>query len=690
MGLSRRTLLRLITSGTFFATAGRSTGGLAKPKAKTLSQNGAQHPASDDTLEAAALTFPQGVASADPQPDAVMLWTRAAPLTDVLPTVPLTLHVSESETFDDLILEVELRSSVENDYTVRIYIDGLQPSRTYYYRFFGGADTRSRIGRTRTAPAPAAAERVNLAFASCQSYEHGYYGSWARMLADDVAASATDQIHCVLHLGDFIYERRWNTRLDGSALTRSMPDFPDGITTPEYRYATSLADYRHLYKVYLSDPHLQAARARWPFVCVWDDHEFSDDNFQSYTTYENAPKFEPQRKLNANQSWFEYIPTVLDELREQPAHNFIATDLSTDLNAKPQESANQRALDSLCIYRRLRWGKNLDIVLTDNRSYRSEPCVPETLASAVGLPVNSVKLIEIADAGRAYNNGNPPKFLPYGDGKVPNPGYDREPGTILGEPQREWMLETLQQSDAKWKLWGNSLPLLPMRLDLSSVPFSDYEDGIFNIDGWAGFPHEFKQIMGAIEQAEVTGLVSLSGDHHMHGAGSVNRDPSDNEAPALAVDFNVTGISSSQLFEDLVHVAKTGDSDFQALVYRESSEGLIPAWNMTMIDGSLPAYLYTQTGLSSIPRWLGPNPANPGLTYVDVTSNGYGLATFNDTDMSVQLVSVDMPKEAVTSAPKIRYIASFRLPLWSTGEQPALEGPTFKYGAPFPYDPPTT
>ena len=112
-----------------------------------------------------------------------------------------------------------------------------------------------------------------MAFVCCQSYEQAYYGSWARMLADDKAKSDSEQIDFVLHLGDFIYER------SGPKLANDMPvppdrcpPFPDGVQQDDYSYALTLADYRHLYKTYLSDPNLQEARARWPFICTWDDH----------------------------------------------------------------------------------------------------------------------------------------------------------------------------------------------------------------------------------------------------------------------------------------------------------------------------------------------------------------------------------------------------------------------------------
>ncbi len=119
-----------------------------------------------------------------------------------------------------------------------------------------------------------------------------------------MAAPAGEQIDFVLHTGDFINERVFPKRYRGGDQPRLPPPFPDGANDDSNDYAVSLADYRHLYKTYLGDPHLQAARARWPFVCTWDDHEFSNNGYQSYSTYGGENRPDPQRKLNANQAWF--------------------------------------------------------------------------------------------------------------------------------------------------------------------------------------------------------------------------------------------------------------------------------------------------------------------------------------------------------------------------------------------------
>jgi alkaline phosphatase D len=668
MPITRRSLLAWMSSSTFFLSASTA----ARPQVG---------PAAAAQPALTSASFPQGVASADPQPDSIILWTRAAPLEASASGVQLQLEVSTDAAFSGPLLTWPVSSSADSDFTVRAHIEGLQPDTRYFYRFRGGQDTASRIGRTRTAPAPQAQRSARVAFASCQSYEQGHYGAWARMIAQDKQADEALQIDFVLHLGDFIYERCWHKRIDGTAQARRVPPFPDGITTKDNRYAVSLQDYRMLYKTYLEDPHLQEARARWPFVCTWDDHEYSNDNFQSYSNYNSTVKLDAPRKQVANQAWFEFIPAALDELQGQTAHGFREQPLGAGAAAD-----NQAAVNSLRIYRKLSWGRYVDIVLTDSRSYRTAACLEDGLAESLGLPLATVELVEIADAGNTYNNHAPPQFLPYGDGTTANPGLDREPGTMLGLQQRDWLLDTLAQSGAHWKLWGNAIPLVPMRLDLSSLPFTDYQDSLVNIDSWAGYPHEVRTLMEGIAQRGASGVVSLSGDHHMHAAATVVPSLSEPLTAPVIADFAVAGISSSPVFDDLKAAADASHGAFSSLVYSQDATGITPVWNMSMLDGVLPAFLYANTSLKGPARWIGPNKANTGLQFVDVTANGYGIATFEAQQLHVQLVALEDCREDFTEPPAIRYTAHFKLPLWQAGQAPTLQGPTFQGTSPFPFD----
>ncbi|MFT6275450.1 MAG: alkaline phosphatase D [Halioglobus sp.] len=662
-------MLALMSSGTFF---------LALPSSGVASVR--------LPMGSPPIHFPQGVASADPQANSIVLWTRAEPV-EAIEAVKLSVQVALDDSFDNMVMDTLVHTDAQSDYTVRVYLNGLQPDTRYYYRFVGPNSTTSRLGQTRTAPHPDQAKAVSMAFASCQSYEQGYFGSWARMLEDDEQTAAEEKIQFVLHLGDFIYERSWHKRIDGSPQSRYIPPFPDGVDREEYRYATSLADYRHLYKHYLRDPALQAARARWPFICIWDDHEYSNDNFQSYSHYDEEPLLNAKRKQDSNQAWSEFIPAVLNELDNQPAHGFKQSSLDGD-----DLQNNIAAADSLCIYRTINWGKHLDIVLTDTRSYRSGPCVDGGLAATLGLPMNSATLVEIADSGRDYNNGNPPQYLPYGDGTTANPAAARDPGTCLGMRQRTWFTDTITASTATWKLWGNALPIMPLQLDLSSLPFAGLEDGVFNVDAWGGYPSEVKYLMDHFASNGVEGLVSFSGDHHLHGAATVYGTHRDATSRPVIADFACAGISSSPLFGDILAVAEDGNPDFQPMVYAEPDDPtapLTPVFNMTMVHGVLAAATYAAIGLERIARWLGPNEANKGLKFVDVTANGYGLARFTQDQLQVELITMEDLTNPFEAAPNIKHRSHFELDKWTSKEGPVLNGPVFSGGAPFPFEPPT-
>jgi alkaline phosphatase D len=634
MNLNRRNFLQL--AGTVYLSAGLPS------FATALARPGSQ------------VQFPHGVASGDPLPDSILLWTRAVAKQGT--EASLTLQLSEREDFEQVLIEEALTALAADDYTVRVQVDGLKPGHHYYYRFLATDGGISRTGRTNTAPESGAAQGFQMAFASCQNYEQGYYDAWGQMLEEDLLRPPSEQIQFVLHLGDFIYERYLNRAAKGQRFVRELPAYPDGASDADRTWADSLADYRHLYKVHLADPQLQAARARWPFINTWDDHEFSNDGFQHFSTYGEQPVPELQRRRNAHKAWFEYIPARVEQTED------------------------------LRIYRRLRWGKLADIVLTDLRTYRSAPPLPAGLTKALGLPLDPVKLVEIFDAGREYDNGQPPQTLPWGDGSTPNTAREREPGSMLGSEQKAWFKQTLAESDASWKIWGNSLPVIPLRLDLSTLPFQGMEDSVLSEDAWSGFPTEYNELMAFTRSANISGLVSLSGDHHMHGAGTLALDVNDPDSPRVAADFNVSGISSTPHFDSVIHKARSDNSDFMQLVGAEVDGQTVETWNMSLQQGVLASLAYDKSGMKSLAKWLGPNKANPGLAYVDTASNGYGLARFDAQACSVELVTIKPPLAASAQGTnKVLRRARFELPLWQAGEELNLTGPIFEGTPPFPW-----
>jgi alkaline phosphatase D len=223
--------------------------------------------------------FTEGVGSGDPAPDSVILWTRYSAAGE-RSEIPLTVEVAEDEAFERVIASAPTRAPAAADHTCRVLVGGLEPARIYFYRFSTAEGHGSRVGRTRTAAAPDDPRPVKFAFVSCQSVQEGAQNAYRRMIYEDMRAPAGEQLGFVLHLGDFIYEvvnypedvkggQRYDRRI------RDRVRYPDGMKHGNLRVATSLADYRTLYRACLQDPDSQDARARFPFVPVWDNHEIT-------------------------------------------------------------------------------------------------------------------------------------------------------------------------------------------------------------------------------------------------------------------------------------------------------------------------------------------------------------------------------------------------------------------------------
>ncbi len=196
----------------------------------------------------------------------------------------LTVEVAEDETFQRVIAHAQAPVSSAADWTARVLIGGLKPARTYWYRFTDTDGNGSRVGRTITAPSPNDPRPVNFAFVSCQDVNEGKLNAYRRMIYEDERAPAAEQLDFVLHLGDFIYEvveypDEVKTRYDRTIY--EVARIPDGHKVGNFHIPLTVDGYRAIYKGYLADPDLQDARARWPFVAMWDNHEFSWQGWQS-------------------------------------------------------------------------------------------------------------------------------------------------------------------------------------------------------------------------------------------------------------------------------------------------------------------------------------------------------------------------------------------------------------------------
>ncbi len=171
----------------------------------------------------------------------------------------------------------------------------LKPASEYWYRFVDESGYASRVGRTLTAPAETDERPVRFAFVSCQDVTQGACNAYRRMIHEDAARPRAEQLGFVLHLGDFIYEVVWypEDSPNGHKRARRLRDvvrYPNGEKMRDFHLPTDLGDYRAAYRGYLTDPDLQDARARFPFVPMWDNHEFSWRGYQSQQFFDDAPR----------------------------------------------------------------------------------------------------------------------------------------------------------------------------------------------------------------------------------------------------------------------------------------------------------------------------------------------------------------------------------------------------------------
>ncbi len=711
--MKRRDFLKV--SGCFVATA--SVTGVA------CSDDDGAGP--DAQVDNNTFSFPQGVASGDPTPSSVMLWTRAAAMISVSP-INVTVEVATSEAFSEIVVSQQVPVTGASDFTLRMLVDGLSPATWYWYRFRAGAQT-SEIGRTRTAPAATADVPVNLAWVSCQDYSAGLYDSWRQMIEDDKAASADDQIHFVLHVGDFIYETIGSgfqggldenlepiplKNRDGS--DREIGAFPSGGgKAGDDIFAVTLADYRHLYRSYLGDPDLREARARWPFVQTWDDHEFTNDCWQSQANFqEDMTLGEPaqNRKVAANQAWFEYIPANLTDLPgvdgvDQAAADFAPASVTDapfttfDDNNFATDADNVSAVGSLTIYRSLRFGANVELLVTDERSYRSDHAIPEEVTAdspAFFDPRNALPkdMVNIFDAGMTANGGNPPADVL----GFPNARMTSPPGTMLGADQKQWFKDSLSGSDATWKLWGNEVPLFRFLIRQGPVG-ALLADRLLNADAWDGYNTERNELMKYISDNQIANVVALSGDVHAHYAGYIMDDhelDAGSQTPVM-VELTTAGISSNSVFSFLEGPTRGGAvAAIRPLVTYDASlnpggeEKFIENVNVTLLYGSFAAADAAATQRSDATakaaidaaRLTYPD-ANPHLMYADSNAQGYGVAKITATQIEATLVTMERPTDEVRG-PAVKRTASFTVPLVTAGQPPTLTGPVFTGTKPWP------
>ncbi|TQJ51322.1 alkaline phosphatase D family protein [Phycicoccus sp. SLBN-51] len=330
-----------------------AVGALARP---ATAASTASPPTTTSSGSGAASTFRHGIASGDPLPDAVVLWTRVTPTADALPgsgagpRVTVGWQVAADPDFRRVVAQGSTLTGPERDHTVKVDARGLAAATDYHFRFTLGRLT-SPVGRTRTAPAPTSSpERLRLAVVSCSNWEAGYFSAYRHL-------AARGDLDAVLHLGDYIYEYGTGQYAHGKSNRVIRPHEP----THEM---VSLADYRQRHAQYKTDPDLQALHASVPWITTWDDHETANDAWSG-----GAENHQPDegdwatRKAVARTAYDEWMPVRL--------------------------SGTAALGDGVQVYRHLQFGHLADLTMLDLRSHRSQQ-VATTDPGAAGDPARTI------------------------------------------------------------------------------------------------------------------------------------------------------------------------------------------------------------------------------------------------------------------------------------------------------------
>ncbi|KAI4868530.1 PhoD-like phosphatase-domain-containing protein [Hypoxylon rubiginosum] len=439
--------------------------------------------------EADELDFTHGVASGDPFPDSVILWTRVAPslvsdTSNVTVEGPVPVYSHDTETYikadpspicvewtvspsgsPDVVSSGEAYTTSDIDYTVKVEAGGLEPFTTYNYQFtICGSDKTSPVGRTKTTPtSDSDVAELKFAVFSCSNYPNGYFNAYGN-------AARKDEHDFILHLGDYIYE--------GNQKGERAHEPP--------KYLFSLYDYRTRHGQYRTDPDLQLASQNFAWIATWDDHEVSNNGYRDGSSALNNTEESflndgrvsvDQRKMNAVRAYFEWMP-----IRQ------------IDLD------------DNLRVWRSFQMGNLLDLIILDTRNYDR---------SITSLDWNDEYIDLIRnDASR----------------------------TLMGSHQENWFYNQLSTSSSRgatWRIIGNQ------------IVFSHIVESYgFSGDNWNGYMANRNRTLKHLYDNNISNTVFLAGDSHQNWVSDLvwldekPYDPATGEG-AVGVEFAGTAVSST-------------------------------------------------------------------------------------------------------------------------------------------------
>ncbi|KAK3209421.1 hypothetical protein GRF29_69g1719734 [Pseudopithomyces chartarum] len=450
----------------------------------------------------AQLNFTHGVASGDPYPDSVILWTRVSPTNDndksnvtVSGYVQLYDHdnekfvsvskapvcveykVASDKQLSDVVDSGKVYTSSDVDYTVKVEAKNLEAYTNYYYQFnVCNSNNTSPLGRTKTTPhKDDDVTEVGLAIYSCSNYPFGFFNAYGNPVRKD-------SVDYVVHLGDYIYEYANGEYGWGQSIGRvPLPD----------KEIFSLYDYRKRLATYRTDLDLVASHQQFPWIPVWDDHEVADNTYRDGASELNNTEASfvkdggvsvDQRKMNAVRAYFEWMPIRQVEMD-----------------------------DNLRIWRSFSIGKLLDLVMLDTRQYDR---------SITDLYWNTDYIHDISnDAGRS----------------------------MMGSRQENWFYSQLSESSSRgatWRIIGSQV--IFSRINQSAAYG---EENPLNYDAWDGYQSNKNRTLNHLYSNDIGNNIFLAGDSHAswvsdlvwYGEKSYNKSSGEG---AIGVEFAGTAVTS--------------------------------------------------------------------------------------------------------------------------------------------------
>lgn len=406
--------------------------------------------------------FTHGVASGDPGPTSVTLWTRHA-LAAGAP-VRLRAEVATDEAFRVIVATGEVIATAEADGCARITATGLPSGRWLYYRFKSPNGETSVTGRTRTLP-EGRIERFRIAVLGCSNATSGWFNAYAH-------AAARDDIDLAVHTGDYIYE---------SPVTRpdAIPGFQQLRHLAPAGEVVALADYRQRYASYRLDDDLAELHRRLPMVAVWDDHETANNSWKDgAAAHDPATEDDWQvRKAAGVRAWQEWLP-----MGQKWWDSYQIGDLATLFRLETRLAGRTLQLDD-----------QLDAILAGGN-------LKTNLAA--------FRAGALADPSRSMMGAEQERWLADGLASSVNAGARWQilaQQVIMGEAffpaaSQAWFAPGHQMTPEEQALLATRLAMTE-----AGVPFS--------MDKWDGYPAARQRLYAAARAARAN-LVTLTGDSH--------------------------------------------------------------------------------------------------------------------------------------------------------------------------------